>query len=402
MIITWAGFWRGIAGGVVGSLIAVVLLALGRMFSGVTPVFDVLVSLMGLLIGGFVGTMWITGGFGYLFRDHPPFNWTKPGFWRAVLAGGAGTTAGIVLTMILRLIQQLDPVNIAVFIVIGLIGGIIGLVWGAGAFSGAALPKGPKPGLARAIPASILAFILSAFLVFVVRSFQEMEPRYDPRVTLVIAPFMMAAAVVWGMGGFDPRMSEHAHPPEATDGETAIVPAPEHAYEEDKEVSYFGIFSSQLWTVTTLTLLLVAVFFGFALLPTGLLLETTSDPAASMSKFATNMEFMTPLGIEINGTSMVQADKLSVFAGFIIFTVLSLLVFGGGIGFLFYWLNRGVNTVRGQRSTSLEDPENYNTWWIFLLHVPLRFIRLSVMVFGAISGNIGRALRRGIPAFFQR
>jgi hypothetical protein len=254
-----------------------------------------------------------------------------------------------------------------------------------------------KPGLSRAVPLAIIAFMLSALGVFIVRWLQSMEPLYDGRVTLVVAPFVMCFAFIWGMGGFDPRMSEHAHPPVDEEGkDAAIVPAEAikkdtadtghaaHGHHEP-EPTWFSILTSQLWTVTALTLLLVGAFFVLALLPTGLRLDTTADPAASPSIFATNMEFLTPLGIPINNTNMIQADKLTVFAGFIIFTILSLLVFAGGIGFLFHYLNKGVVEVRA----TLPTPEQLTP------PAPVRAI-------GRISGRLARALRRGIPSFFQR
>ncbi|MCU0512867.1 MAG: hypothetical protein MUE40_09885 [Anaerolineae bacterium] len=240
-----------------------------------------------------------------------------------------------------------------------------------------------KPGLSRAIPATFLAFIVAAFLVFVIRGLQNMEPLYDPRVTLVLAPFLMAAAFVWGMGGFDPRMSEHPHGPADAhaDESAAIVPAPEHPAEPAPE-SIGGILTGQMWRITSLIILLLVALFGFALLPTGLRLDTTNDPAADPVEFARNMQFLTPLGIEINGTNLLEADKLSVFIGFIIFTLVSLLLFAGGLGLLFYYLNRGVVEVRAS-----EPAQGRGALW---------------QVIGRGAGGLRRGLGRAFAGFFQR
>jgi hypothetical protein len=419
MVITFAGVRRFLIGGLVGSILGALIILFLRALLGLLPTFDLLAVLIGFAIGGFIGSMWTTGGFAYLFRDHPPFNFTEPGFWRAIAWGGAGTVAAVLLVIILRSIQGLDATGNGLLLVIaGLFGGFVGTLAGAGFAPGldtAMLPLSTKPGLARAIPLAILGFMLSAVIVFAIRFFQQMDPIYDARVNLVLAPFIMSFAFIWGMGGFDPRMSEHAHPPhEDHDDKDAIID-PGKAIKADSAdsghhppdlaanpSSAFGILTGQLWTVMALTMLLIGAFFVLALLPTGLRLDTTADPAASPAIFATNMEFLTPLGMEINDTNLIQADKLTVFAGFIIFTMVSLLAFGGGIAFLFYWLNQGVTTVHGQTSTSIEDPENKENWLLFLLHVPMRLLRLTIEVTAAVSGTIAHGLRQGLPSFFQR
>jgi Na+/melibiose symporter-like transporter len=241
-----------------------------------------------------------------------------------------------------------------------------------------------KPGLQRAIPATILAFFLAAALVSLIQRLQMGDAYvYNSSVTLVLAPFFMVFAFIWGMGGLDPRMSEHAHAPQESDG-VAIVPVAEShddhpdPYEEAAKKHPFRILTGQIWTVATVVLL---VFFGilaFAQVASTLRLDTTSDPMASASMNAQNATFDLPVGL---GT--FQADKLSVFLGFIAFTMLSLLVVAGLLGLMFYSLNQGVTTVRAIPTT--ESP------------APIR--RVGPLV-GRAAGALARGLKRGLPAFF--
>ena len=73
-----------------------------------------------------------------------------------------------------------------------------------------------KPGLSRAIPYMITAFILSLALVYGIRALQDMDPVWmnaetseGAQVGLVLAAFASMGAFMWGVGAFDPAMSEH-------------------------------------------------------------------------------------------------------------------------------------------------------------------------------------------------
>ncbi len=73
-----------------------------------------------------------------------------------------------------------------------------------------------KPGLARAIPYMIAVFVLSLAIVYGIRSLQDMDPVWmnadtseGAQVGLVLAAFASMFAFMWGVGAFDPKMSEH-------------------------------------------------------------------------------------------------------------------------------------------------------------------------------------------------
>lgn len=258
-----------------------------------------------------------------------------------------------------------------------------------------------KPGLQRAIPASILAFAIAAALVSLIQRLQMGDEYvYNASVTLVVAPFLMLFAFIWGMGGLDPRMSEHAHAPQESDG-LAIVPTAEthddhhDPYEEANEKHPLRILSGQIWTIGTVVLVTILGIIAFAQLPTGLRLDTTSNPMASPAHNALNETFALPLGL---GT--FQADKLSVFLGFIAFTMLSLLIVAGLLGLAFYALNQGVTTVRAVPTTSIDDPENTATLAGRAAHAPLYATRGGLHFVGRGAGWLARKLKRGLPSFF--
>jgi hypothetical protein len=239
----------------------------------------------------------------------------------------------------------------------------------------------PKPGLARAIPAAIVGVLLACIIVVLIRGLQSMDPLWEPRVAMVLAPFIMSATFIWGMGGFDPRMSAHAHGPEDEHHEeTALATTPAPADHAEEPVTPLALLSSQLWTVTTLIILILVVLFGFAALPTGLRLDQTTDPMASASQFATQQRFDTPLGI---GSGYIIADELVIFMGFIIVALLTLFAIAGGLGFMFYFLNREVAVVKELQPT----PEDLTP------PAPVRVI-------GRVAGNLAKGLRRGVPRFF--
>ncbi len=73
-----------------------------------------------------------------------------------------------------------------------------------------------KPGMTRAIPAMIVGFIGSLAIVYALRVLQNMDPVWanvetseGAQVGLILAAFVSMATFMWGVGAFDPKMSEH-------------------------------------------------------------------------------------------------------------------------------------------------------------------------------------------------
>lgn len=84
-----------------------------------------------------------------------------------------------------------------------------------------------KPGLGRAVPALIVGFVASLALVYALRSLQNMDPVWmnaetseGAQVGLVLAAFVCMGAFMWGVGAFDPKMSEHGEQAHAQEDDT--------------------------------------------------------------------------------------------------------------------------------------------------------------------------------------
>lgn len=231
-----------------------------------------------------------------------------------------------------------------------------------------------RPGISRAIPGALFGLAAGAFAVYVLRAVSGIEPYWDPGVALVLAPFTMIAGWMWGIGAFNPKLSEHGEHAE----ETALASAEEHAHTEDQE-SPIGILLSQIWKIFTFPLLAFLVFFALAALPTGLQVETTDIADASTAAFANDVVLELP----ILGT--VETTQLVMFLGFVVFAIVSLLVFAGIIGFLLYMGSQQVAVAQQMEVTPRQTTPPAPVRWL-----------------GRGSQNVARGLRRGIPRFFGK
>lgn len=108
-----------------------------------------------------------------------------------------------------------------------------------------------KPGLSRAIPALIAGFIASLAFVYAVRVLQNMDPVWmnadsseGAQVGMVLAAFVSMATFMWGVGAFDPKMSEHG---DHADEHEAEAPEKEFTLRTDGIVFRFGKW---LWDLT--------------------------------------------------------------------------------------------------------------------------------------------------------
>jgi len=314
-----------------------------------------------------------------------------------------------------------------------------------------------KPGLLRAIPMGILGFLIGAAVVLIVRALQSMDPLWDAGVALAITPLFTTYFFLWGMGAFNPKMSEHGdHGHHDEHGEIAITVVDEfaHVHEEEEfepEVSlesnpfsrlmmqivqgiwngiprpsltrlenppkfflfawiahlfqfiwgavvrvfvvlliipfailggvvdgivwlfsFTNVYAGGIWRVFTWSILLIAILFAFAMLPTGLRLDQSNDEAAS----AVGIGYDT---IEVFGEE-VALSQLTVFIGFIFFTMISLAIFAGLLALVFYGANKGITEVREESTDEASVPPE-----------PVRDV-------SAVSGFLGRVFR-GIPWF---
>jgi hypothetical protein len=197
-----------------------------------------------------------------------------------------------------------------------------------------------QPGLSRAVPLGILGFLVGTGLLMLIRALQSLDPVLDSQLAIVMGSLFCATFFVWGMGAFDPKMSEHAHEPGAED-EHALA----HAEEAPEVETPIKILGGYMWLSVTLLMavILVVAFFGF--LPQGPALKTVSDPMGDVAAISM-------FDVEI-GDQIIQVSKLTVLIAFVAFMFVSLLVVAGAIGFITTSLSEGAKEARATSKTVL-------------------------------------------------
>lgn len=196
-----------------------------------------------------------------------------------------------------------------------------------------------RPGLSRAIPMGILGLLLGIAVVTVIRALQGLEPVQDPGVSLVLAAFTAAGFFMWGIGAFDPRMSEHAHDPEHAE-KLALALA-----EEEAKAPPTSILSNYIWLITTGLMVLLLVIVVFALIPGSPALQTTSEPLGNAAANGF-------VEVQIAGQTFIVSQLLLLVA-YAAFMFLSLAAVAGAMGLAFFALNRGVTEVAAVPQTAL-------------------------------------------------
>ena len=189
-----------------------------------------------------------------------------------------------------------------------------------------------QPSLSRAIPAGILGFLGGALLALIIRGLQGLTPTWAVGPGMVLGAFIGAGFFVWGMGGFDPRMSVHG---EAHEEET---------HEEPKPTELLG---GTIWQLTTLLIGFILVLAAIAWLPTGPTLTITADPAASRTGIGY-------FDLNLFGIEIPQVSELVIFIGFFIIMMLSLFILAGALGAGFHSLARGVANAQAVQHTPLQ------------------------------------------------
>lgn len=196
-----------------------------------------------------------------------------------------------------------------------------------------------QPGLSRAVPLAILGFLIGTGILMLIRALQSLDPVLDTQLALVMGALFCAGFFVWGMGAFDPKMSEHAHEP--GEGEHALA----HIEEEHEAETPLKIIGGYMWVFVTLLLavILVIAFFGF--LPQGPALKTVSDPMGDVAAIG-----MFPVEI---GNQTIMVSKLIALIAFVAFMFLSLLVAAGAIGFVMNMLGEGAKEAKVSTQTAI-------------------------------------------------
>jgi hypothetical protein len=210
-----------------------------------------------------------------------------------------------------------------------------------------------RPGLTRAVPMGLLGFLIGALVVLLLRWIQGLDPVWEAEIAVIVATFTSAGFFVWGLGAFDPRMSEHPHEPPSEYG----LILTEDAHEEEHEVAEpVRLLGATIWQVSFWTIIVVVVLFGLATLPHGFTLQQSNDPEATFEQVG----YYT-MQLPFDGPE-VEVSQLTLFAGFIIFTLASLTLAGGALALLMTFLSQNVAEARANPDMPLgsepqEEPE---------------------------------------------
>ncbi len=238
-----------------------------------------------------------------------------------------------------------------------------------------------QPGLARAVPMGILGFIGGALLALVIRMLQGLDPAGSVGAAFVLGAFISSGVFVWGMGGFDPRMSVHGEHAEAEEEHAIVKAAP---VQEPTAVSILGAFT---WQMTFWTILCVLIIAAFAFLPSGPHIRNTHpgqgdvsgvgfvalggiyQPIREFLQTATGLELLPKMSDELSG---LQVSYLVLFVVFVAVTMLSLFLFGALFaGALNYFL-------QGKK-----NPDSVSIAWrvlIFILVVAAPLLTIPLLV----------------------
>lgn len=185
----------------------------------------------------------------------------------------------------------------------------------------------------------ILGLLLGAALVTVIRTLQGLEPVQDTGLSLTLGGFTAVGFFLWGLGAFDPRMSEHAHDPEHAE-QLALALA-----EEEANAPPPTILGGYIWLLMTGLLVLLLVIAAFALIPGSPALQTTSDPLGNTAANGF-------VEVQLLGHTLI-VSQLLLLIGFVAAMFLTLTLVAGALGFIFFALNRGVAEVATVPRTAL-------------------------------------------------
>lgn len=245
-----------------------------------------------------------------------------------------------------------------------------------------------KPGITRAVPMGILGFIVGLLFVTGLRALQGLDPAFDLSLGLIVAAFTTSGFFVWGMGGFDPRMSQHPHEPEVNELGLIVAPAEDDSHAEDEEEKTappFRILGFSMWQVTFWLIVTIVLLWGFAWLPTGLTLEISSDAEAQRSAIGTftlDLPFL---------DEPLETTQLTAFVGVVIVILLALGAVAGGIALLMTSLSRNVTEAKQNAPTVLSyHPEPREPFLSEIIKMAI--VTGSFVLFYAIGSPIGSVL----------
>ncbi|MBK8025541.1 MAG: hypothetical protein IPK19_30130 [Chloroflexi bacterium] len=189
-----------------------------------------------------------------------------------------------------------------------------------------------QPGLSRAIPMSLLGFLVGSLVVIIIRGLQGLTPLWDTGVGMSLAAFTTAGFFVWGMGAFDPSMSVHGEAAESAHARSSDAAKPSR------------MLMGVTWQLVTLLLIATIVLFALATIPGGPTLITTAVPEASMVQVGM-------VEMQIGGQT-VLVSQLVILLVIIIAMFVSLLAVAGGLAWVLNKLHQGVVEAKSEAASA--------------------------------------------------
>ncbi|MBK8025532.1 MAG: hypothetical protein IPK19_30080 [Chloroflexi bacterium] len=189
-----------------------------------------------------------------------------------------------------------------------------------------------QPGLSRAIPMSLLGFLVGSLVVIMIRGLQGLTPLWDTGVGMSLAAYTTAGFFVWGMGAFDPSMSVHGEEAESAHARSSDAAEPSR------------MLMGVTWQLVTLLLIATIVLFALATIPGGPTLITTAVPEASMVQVGM-------VEMQIGGQT-VLVSQLVFLLIIIIAMFLSLLAVAGGLAWVLNKLHQGVVEAKSEAASA--------------------------------------------------
>lgn len=202
-----------------------------------------------------------------------------------------------------------------------------------------------QPGLQRAVPISILGFMLGVLVVFLLRTAQGVIPAWDAGIALTLAAFSSAFFFVWGMGAFNPKMSEHGegHAHDET-----------HA-EEEEDAPAHQVLSSGVWSATFWSVVVIAVVGALAFLPGLPTINISRDPVAQPNQIGF-------VEMELFGQA-VQVSEFVFFVLLFAWTIVSMAALAAILGGVVWLISRETTRARTTQPSVREKTPPFPIRW---------------------------------------
>lgn len=215
-----------------------------------------------------------------------------------------------------------------------------------------------QPSVSRAIPVSIIGFILGVLLTILIRSLQGMAEVWSPGIAIVSGTINAAILFIWGIGAFDPRWSVIEEEGHDDHEETALAVVQETPEPKASDVlpaqpraggigGFFAhlfpnTFSRSFWQISTILLaFLIVLAAGVAFGPR---LIIVADPAGSTAAIGFSE-------VQIGQTTYV-VSHLALLVFFIIVTMVSLVLAALALAYLFGFFHTGIKQEQVAAATA--------------------------------------------------